>query len=93
MRRARKVDRNHGLIREGLRAVTIVEDVADVGRGMADLIARHKLGHPVFIEVKDPGKPPSARKLTPDEQAFAARWGSCYAVVLTLDEALRAVGR
>jgi hypothetical protein len=92
MRRQARTDRNHAEIRDGLRRVTVVEDLSDVGRGIPDLLARHLRGYPVLLEVKDPGKPPSARKLTSDEQACALRWGSAYRVVLTLDDALRAIG-
>lgn len=41
---------------------------------------------------KDPSKPPSQRKLTPDELAWRAGWAGQYAVVTTEDEALQAVG-
>lgn len=45
-----------------------------------------------FLEVKDGRLPPSRRTLTLPEQAFQAKWGDAYHVVLTVEDALRAVG-
>ena len=70
MRRAAKVDRNHGEVRDTLRACgwTVV-DTASVGGGFPDLIAARR-GAVVFIEVKDGALPPSRKRLTPEEE----RW-------------------
>lgn len=93
MRRAARVDGNHGEIRDGLRRVTVVEDTHGLGDGFPDLVARHvRTGAPVLLEVKDPAQPPSKRALTPAERALSRRWGNAYRVVLTVDEALKAVG-
>ena len=92
--RRHKRDRNHRQIQEALRSVTYpVEDTSRFGKGWPDIIARHrKTKAVVFIEIKDGNKSPSARKLTPDEEAFAARWEGVWVVVTNIDEALRAVG-
>jgi hypothetical protein len=43
-----------------------------------------------LLEVKDGAKPPSARKLTPEQEEWHRHWP--VAVVTSVDEALRAVG-
>jgi len=49
----------------------------------ADIVAQRQ---------EDPAKPPSKRKLTPDELAWRTGWAGQYAVVTTDREALQAVG-
>lgn len=44
------------------------------------------------MEVKDGSKPPSARKLTPDEARWHAQWKGPVFVVNNVSEALAAVG-
>lgn len=59
----------------------------------ADLLVGAQ-GRFLTLEVKDGAKPPSARKLTPDEQAY---FGTCAArmlphhIVTSVDEALEVV--
>lgn len=94
MRRAAKRDANHAEIVLALRKVGCgVIDLAAVGGGIPDLLVGaptwpHKLH---LLEVKDGEKPPSARKLTPDQQRFHAEWKGEIHVVKSIDEALRAV--
>lgn len=89
---AKRRDRNHAEIRDGLRKRGVdVLDLGNAGNGVPDLGAIHAvtlLG--IFIEVKDWKKPPSARELTPAEQEFASYFP--VVVVTTLEEALRACG-
>lgn len=93
MSRAKRTDANHAEIRSALRKVTDCEDTHALGDGFPDLVARHlRTQHAILIEVKDPSKPPSARKLTPAELEMSRRWTVGYVVVMTTDEALRAVG-
>ncbi len=89
---AKRRDRNHGEIRDGLRAVGVaVLDLGSAGCGVSDLLALHVNTHkPVWLEVKDGKLPPSARQQTPAELAFAVFVP--VVVVLTLSEALAAVG-
>ena len=84
---ARKVDTNHGQIRDGLRNVFGAQAVQDVsmypGLGF-DLIAVAR-GRIAFLEVKPPKK---ASRLTESEQAARDRYGDLWRVVTTLEEAL-----
>lgn len=89
MRRARRVDRNHGEIRAVFRSLCpAVEDLSDVGRGIPDLLIKTARGSIYLVEVKDGTKPPSARRLTDDEKRVALRWGHNYRVVESVDAAI-----
>lgn len=92
MRRAAKRDGNHTEIVRGLRqAGCQVLDLGAVGDGCPDLLVR-RAGRLILMEIKDGAKPPSARKLTPDQLVFHALWGDSVVVVTSLEEALAAVG-
>lgn len=90
MRRAARQDANHRQIRSLVRGIVahrrgVVEDTSRFGDGWPDLLVVAG-GRAVAIEVKDGTKPPSARKLTEDEEAFRSRWcaaGGRYEVVET----------
>ena len=92
MRWAARVDDNHAEIVEALRASGwAVLSTARLGQGTPDLIVS-KAKRTVFLEVKDGKKPPSARRLTPDEAAFFDAWpGECY-VVESVEQALGVLG-
>jgi hypothetical protein len=67
--RGRRVDANHGLIRDQLRADGWeVLDTSGVGGGIWDLIVKVAPGWPHFLEVKDGDKPLSAQALTPAQE-------------------------
>lgn len=92
MRRRARVDVNHKAITEALRACGWhVADSSRTGNGFPDLIAL-KGGRVEFIEVKDGSKPPSARKLTPEEAkvhlAFSLA-GVEVRIVASVEEAVR----
>jgi hypothetical protein len=78
---SRRVDANHGEIRNGLRKAGFdVFDCYRLGEGFPDLlVAAH--GRLVLLEVKMPGA-----KLTMDEAGFMIRFGSH--VVHSVEEAL-----
>lgn len=96
MRYAKATDRNHAEIRDGLRRYGyLVRDCSVIGHGMPDLCVTHRTVTtfmplqfvvPLWLEVKDPKKSPSARALT-EAESF---WGPVLKtrVVLTLAEAL-----
>lgn len=97
MRRAAKVDENQPEIVKALRdAGCGVLDTSALGRGVPDLLVHPPTfpacRMPVFLEIKDGKKPPSARKLTPDQKEFHAKWKGWIFVVTTVEEALAAVG-
>ena len=90
MRRAAKVDGNHGEIVKALRRVgATVKSLAMVGDGCPDLLVGFR-GVLVLLEVKDGSLPPSARKLTKAEAEFVETWAQTY-VVTSAAEAVRVV--
>jgi hypothetical protein len=89
-RRAAKVDSNHVEIVKALRKVgAFVQSLAGVGNGCPDLLVAYQ-GRFILLEVKDGTKPPSQRRLTPDQ----VRWISVLDtrapvyVVKSVDEAI-----
>ena len=93
MRRAARTDANQAEIVKALRAIgASVHDTSAVGQGFPDLVAGFR-GRNWLIECKDGRKPPSARKLTPDQIEFKAAWRGHWAVVNSPEEALEIVGR
>ena len=92
MRRAAKIDANQPAIVAALRrAGASVQPLHSVGGGCPDLMVGYR-GLTYAIEVKDGAKPPSARKLTPDQIEWHAAWRGHVDVVTGVDEAFRAVG-
>lgn len=91
MRRAAKVDGNHGAVVKALRDAGIaVKSLASVGGGMPDLLwaLRDVTG---LMEVKDGSKPPSERQLTKAEAEFIATWPGLVFVVKSPQEAVECV--
>ena len=84
MRRAVKVDANHGEIVEALLSVSGVKvhSLAGVGCGVPDLLVGAE-GLTWLVEIKDGSKPPSHRSFTPDQQRWIARWTGSAVVELT----------
>lgn len=68
-----------------------VLSLAEIGKGCPDLLIFHR-GSLLLVEIKDGRKPPSQRKLTPDQQKFHALWSGAIKVVTSVDEAIEAVG-
>lgn len=95
MRRAARVDANQAEIVKALRDSGCgVQSLAGVGDGCPDLLV-HAPAYPwrhYLLEVKDGKKPPSERRLTPDQQKFHAQWKGFIYVVTNVAEALDAVG-
>jgi hypothetical protein len=91
IRRSAKTDRNHAEIRDAMRKCGAwVIDMSAAGRGIPDLLVVHRMRN-FWVEVKDGEKPPSARRLTPDQVKFheqAKASGMDVYVVTTIDEAL-----
>jgi len=88
MRRAARVDDNQAEIVAALRAAgCTVQSLAAVGKGCPDAAVGFR-GRNLLLEIKDGAKPPSKRKLTPDEERWHAAWRGQVAVVESVDEAL-----
>ncbi len=91
MRKYGKTDSNQRQIVSALRqAGCSVQSLASVGSGCADLLIG-KAGQNYLLEVKDSAKPPSARRLTPDEHKWHSNWRGQVCTVTTIDEALEAI--
>ena len=93
MRRAAKRDDNHAEIRDNLRDIpgVVVADTGSRGGGFPDLVVGYR-GVIYLLEVKDGNKPPSKRRLTPDEQKFFNDWGGYPVyVVNSTQEAIDAI--
>ena len=88
MRRAGKIDANQPLIVKALRdAGATVRIVSDVGHGFVDIVVGHR-GLNFLMEIKDPARKPSERRLTEDERAFHLGWNGQVCVVETVEDAL-----
>lgn len=74
MRLIARIDDNQaeivGVLREAGARVFCTHQL---GQGFPDLLVGWQ-GVLMLLEIKDGDKPPSKRKLTPDEQAFFAAW-------------------
>lgn len=92
MRRAGRIDENQPAIVQALtKAGACVTSMASLGDGAADLLVSYR-GAWHVIEIKNPLKPPSGRKLTPDQVAWHRRQHAPIGVVLTAEDALRHIG-
>ena len=93
MRRAARTDANQAAIVRALESLgCTVQSLAAVGGGVPDLLIGWR-GLNLLLEVKDGGKPPSERKLTPDQVRWHRDWRGQVAVVETVDDAIQAVLR
>lgn len=96
--KAARTDANHSDIRDRLREIPglSVADTSALGNGFPDLVVGRMCpnGRPTnyLLEVKDGDKPPSAQKLTSDQETFHRDWKGQVAVVACLDDALRVMG-
>jgi hypothetical protein len=91
VRRNGRIDANQPLIVKALRDVgASVLILSNVGQGCPDL-AVGKDGRNWLMEVKDPTRKPSERKLTDDERTFHVLWRGQVCVVETVEEALKVI--
>lgn len=90
--KAARTDANQKAIVDALRKIGCKVYVSSsFGQGFPDLIVGCG-GRLCLLEVKDGSKPPSARKLTPDQVKFHADWtGLPLYVVDSVDSAIAAV--
>jgi hypothetical protein len=87
--RAKRVDGNHGEVRDHLRAVGWrIYDSSGFGRGFPDFVASRR-GFTALVEVKDGSKVPSARKLTDAQEKFWKVWPGVKIVAKSPQDAER----
>jgi Holliday junction resolvase len=92
VRRAAKVDANHTEIVDALRLIGVsVASTAAIGKGFPDLVVSDG-PRTLLIEIKDGEKSPSKRKLTEDQEKFAAAWRGQIAKVESVADALKLFG-
>lgn len=98
-RYASRTDANHAEIRDGLRAtgLFLVADISSDNSSLGDLLVKFLEADETgrkrleLLEIKDGKKVPSARKLTPTQQASIDEgWGIIE--VDSLDDALEKLG-
>lgn len=91
MRKRGRTDANQADIVKVLRKMGIsVQSLSSIGDGAPDLLCGHR-GKNVLLEVKDETRPPSEKRLTPDEAEWHAKWAGSVVVVESPEQALRAV--
>jgi len=91
-RRAAKVDANQSEVVAKLRALgATVQSLAPLGRGCPDLLIGYR-GTNWVVELKDGRLMPSARKLTPDEAAWADAWRGQVATAGSWEEIAALIG-
>lgn len=92
MRQAAKTDRNQAEIVDALRKVgASVQSLAAIGKGAPDLLVGFE-GETYLMEIKDGKKPPSGRKLTPDQEVWHSNWaGGRLDVVNDINSALKVI--
>lgn len=89
-RRAARVDANQPEIVDAFRKMGCSVLIISQLKNCADLVCG-KNGKNILVEVKDGGKPPSARKLTDGEQKFRDSWFGSAVTVESLDDVIRVV--
>lgn len=93
MRRAARIDDNQKQIVGELRQLPgcTVTSTAGVGNGFPDIVVGYQ-GINYLFEIKDPAKPPSARKLTEHEHRFHEAWTGQISVIQATEEAMEIMG-
>lgn len=89
MRRRARVDDNQRDIVTVMRQLgASVAPTHTVGNGFPDIVVGYN-GVTKLVEIKDGSKKPSARRLTPEEEAFHNAWrGGRPEVIESIDDAL-----
>lgn len=86
---AAKADDNQAALVKELRQYGVtVQHLHRVGQGCPDILCGWQGANWLF-EIKDPAKPPSARKLTTDEIAWHDQWRGQCATITTAEEAVQ----
>jgi len=95
--KAARVDTNQPAIVGALRAYgATVQHLHKVGDGCPDLLVGYMgkdgIRRNFLLEVKDGGKPPSKRNLTPQQKVWHASWRGTVDVVKNIEDALKVIG-
>ncbi len=90
---AARTDANQKPLVAQMRALpgVSVAITSGVGDGFPDLVVGYD-GKTFLLEVKDPAKPLSARKLTKDQEKWHGGWKGQVAVVMTFEDCVRVIG-
>lgn len=89
MRTAARIDDNQLKIVQTFRSLGFsVISIAAVGCGCPDLIVARN-GIIRLIEIKDGSKPPSERRLTPDQEKFHAEWKATIPIVTSVEDVIK----
>ena len=92
MRKYGRTDANQKEIVDGLRQIgASVQSLSAVGDGCPDILVGFA-GQNWLFEIKDENKPPSARRLTPEQVIWHRAWWGRVQVITSLREALAALG-
>lgn len=84
-----KVDKNHGIIRDGLRqSGYFVVDTSGVGKDFPDLLVVSKADRTVLLEVKMEGEYPSEGQVL-----FLFRFPGPISLVFDIEDALKVMER
>jgi hypothetical protein len=90
--RPKRVDSNQKHIVKQLRKLGVsVQHLHMVGQGCPDLLLGVRKQN-FLIELKDDSKPPSAKKLTKDEEDFFNEWKGQVNKCETLEDILKVIG-
>jgi len=90
--RAARIDANQREIVRALRKVgASVQHLHAVGQGCPDLLVGFRNVN-YLMEIKDGKKSPSRRRLTDAEVQWRFLWRGQYALVESVDDALKAIG-
>ena len=82
----KKTDSNQKAIVSDLRRFgASVAITSMVGKGFPDIVVGFR-GKNYLFEIKDENKPPSARKLTPDEAKFHLMWCGDIYIIKNINE-------
>jgi len=89
--RAKRTDDNQKKLVSQIRQLGwSVKHTHMVGQGLGDVIIG-AMGRNYLIEIKDPGKPKSARKLSPAEVKFHEHWQGQIDIAETIEDVIKIV--
>ena len=87
-----RVDTNQPKIVKQIRQLGATVKTVSQVKGFCDIVVGINCKN-YLLEIKDPDKPPSQRRLTPEEIKFKDSWKGQYNVVETIDDILQIINR